>query len=92
MIGATRPAWDHSPPYCWVVICKNSRFHHKNSHNHTHKIPLAETDPYESLPIFRGNFVVRCDNCGKEYSYQPAEVLRYELDLPPSFAPHPLFV
>lgn len=35
--------------------------------------------------------MVLCDECGKEYPYEPDEVLRLELELPGSFKPHPLF-
>ncbi len=55
-----------------------------------HKIPLGETDAFESLPVSEP-FVVRCDECGDERSYEPAEVLRLELALPESFTPHPRF-
>src|SRR5205823_1244835 len=36
-------------------------------------------------------FGVRCDECGKEYTYQPSDVLKYEMEVPASFAVHPLF-
>lgn len=77
--------------YCWVVICKNHHFHHKQSHFYAHKIPLAETDSFETLPVFATRLIVRCDECGKEYVYKPSEVLRYEVDASPAFVPHPLF-
>src|SRR2546428_623318 len=66
-------AWAN-PSYCWVVICKNA-------------IPLAETDPFEPLPS--GPFLVQCDECGEEHSYDPAEVLRLEFELPNGFTTHP---
>ena len=77
--------------YCWVVVCKNRRFHrHPNTFN-VHRIPLGITDPYSGRPVTQKSLTVRCNECGKEYSYKPSEVLRYELDAPSSFVPHPLF-
>jgi hypothetical protein len=34
---------------------------------------------------------VRCDVCGEEYSYKIKEVMRYEVQIPDAFVPHPLF-
>jgi len=36
-------AWDN-PTYCWVVVCKNIKFHKHENMMFGHKIPLAETD------------------------------------------------
>jgi hypothetical protein len=83
-------AWDESS-YCWVVICKNVRFHRDANVNAGCKIPLGETDAFNPPPAITSPFVARCDECGKEYSYGPEEVLRLELAPPESFAPHPLF-
>lgn len=77
--------------YCWVVICKNRWFHYRQILFYGHKIPLSETDAITPPPALDGPFTVRCDNCGKEYSYAPSEVVRFELELPQSFTPHPLF-
>ncbi len=77
--------------YCWVVICKNQAFHHRQNLFFGHKIPLGRTDAFATLPALTDRIKVRCDDCGKEYSYQPAEVLRADLELPESFVPHPLF-
>ena len=77
--------------YCWVVVCKNSRFHRDTNVLYGHRIPLGKTDAFEPLPALNGPVTIRCDECGKEYSYQPAEVLRFEQELPQDFAPHPLF-
>ena len=55
-----------------------------------HKIPLGETDSFEPVPV-SGSFVVRCDECGEEYSYEAEDVLRLELEVPESFTPHPRF-
>src|SRR4029077_14866659 len=82
-------AWAN-PSYCWVVICKNARVHRETNMMFGHKIPLGETDAFEPLPVSEP-FVVRCDECGDERSYEPAEVLRLELALPESITPHPQF-
>ena len=77
--------------YCWVVICKNNWFHRRRNLFHGYVIPLGETDAFAPRPALDRSFMVQCDNCGKEYSYEPAEVLRLEWELPESFTPHPLF-
>jgi hypothetical protein len=82
---ATDP-WE-DPSYCWVVICKNAKANRETNIMFGYKIPLAETDAFESLPVSEP-FVVRCDECGDERSYEPAEVLRLELALSESFTPH----
>jgi hypothetical protein len=77
--------------YCWVVVCKNHWFHrHPNIFN-VHRIPLGQTDAVLTRPPIDALFSVRCDECGKEYIYKPSEVLRYEMEVPLSFVPHPLF-
>jgi serine/threonine protein kinase len=77
--------------YCWVVVCKNDLFHrHPNIFN-VHRIPLGETDAVSPRPSIGKPFAVRCDECHKEYMYQPPEVLRYEMEVPASFVAHPLF-
>ncbi len=93
MLGATMTSWSNwdQSTYCWVVICKNARFHRHANTMFGHKIPLGETDAVTSPPAITGPFVARCDECGKEYSYVPEEVMRLELALPESFTPHPLF-
>jgi hypothetical protein len=85
--------WDPygNPSYFWVVICKNAKAHRNTNLMFGHKIPLGETDAFETLPV-SGPFIVQCDECGKEDSYEPAEVLRVELETPASFTPHPRFV
>ena len=83
-------AWENSA-YAWVVICKNKKFHRHINVMYGHKIPLGETDTYTAAPALSGPFTAKCDECGKEYSYEPGEVLRFELELPASFTPHPLF-
>jgi hypothetical protein len=77
--------------YCWVVLCKNNWFHNRKNLFSKHKIPLAETDVYAPLPALKSSFMVKCDECHKEYLYKPSEVLRHDQELPTSFLPHPLF-
>jgi hypothetical protein len=83
--------WDRTEPYCWVVICKNRRLHNQQNIFSGHKIPLGETDAFAPPPKVDFQLLVRCDKCGEEYSYGSAEVLRFEMELPKHFAPHPLF-
>jgi hypothetical protein len=78
-------------PYFWVVTCKNQRFHHKENVNYRHHILLGENDSYTSLPRLPVQIEVRCESCGKEFSYAREEVLRAEVDTPEAFIPHPLF-
>jgi len=77
--------------YCWVVVCKNHWFHRKRNPFNVHRIPLAETDAISSRPTIKQHFVAQCDECFREYRYRPSEVLRWEMEPPPSFIPHPLF-
>ena len=85
-----REMWEDSS-YCWVVTCKNRLYHIPRNFIYKHKIPLGATDGVSSLPRLKGPFRVCCDMCGKVYVYRPSEVTRMELELPPSFVPHPLF-
>jgi hypothetical protein len=78
--------------YYWVVICKNHNFHNQQNRFFGHKIPLGETDSYSPMPTLDGNFTVRCDECGREYSYKPSEVLRLSLEYRDYLVPHPLFL
>jgi hypothetical protein len=64
--------WQNSS-YCWVVICKNVKAHNSENMMVGHKIPLAETDAFESLSV-SGPFLVLCDECGEEHSYDPEDV------------------
>src|ERR1700675_4353092 len=89
--GAVRKEMWVDSHYCWVVLCKNHWFHLRHNLFYRHRIPLAETDPVATRPSLEGRFSVRCDDCHKEYFYEPSEVLKYEQELPDSFAPHPLF-
>jgi len=76
--------------YCWVVLCKNYFFHMKQNLFFRHRIPLAYTDPYASIPEIDGPFEVRCDDCGKTYVYKRKDLRRYEGEVP-KFKTHPLF-
>jgi hypothetical protein len=78
--------------YCWVVMCKNHWFHSRQNLYSKHKIPLAETDFYAPPPALKSSFLVKCDECHKEYIYKPSEVSRHDQELPASFIPHPLFL
>ena len=82
--------WDDAS-YCWVVVCKNKRSHRHGGAAFANKIPLAETDAVSPMPAISGSFLVRCPDCGTEYSYDPKDVLKVELDVVDSFTPHPLF-
>ena len=89
----TKPAkemWVDSD-YCWVVVCKNNLFHHHPNIFNVHRIPLGETDAVSPRPNIGRPFAVRCDECGKEYMYQPSDVLKYEMEVPASFVAHPMF-
>jgi protein kinase-like protein len=77
--------------YCWVVVCKNHWFHKRPNIFNVHRIPLGETDAVLPRPEIGGLITVRCDECGRQYVYKPSDVLRYEMEAPPSFVPHPLF-
>lgn len=77
--------------YFWIVLCKNHRFHCQQNLFFAHKIPLAETDAFVAPPTLQERLKVRCDDCGQEYSYEPKEILRVQLEPPESFTPHPLF-
>jgi hypothetical protein len=82
---------EYTTDYFWVVICKNRRFHHKGNTSYQHQIPLAETDPFSLPPMLTEDLKVRCDVCLEEYSYEPKDVLRAEIEVPKHFTPHPLF-
>ena len=82
----------YTTDYFWVVLCKNRRFHHKGNISYEHRIALGETDAYSPRPTLSEQIKVPCDSCGEEYSYEPKEVLRAEIEVPEHFIPHPLFV
>ena len=82
--------WDKD--YYWVVLCKNPGHHLHRSTLFEHIILLGETDSVSPPPALRSSFKAKCDECGKEYTYQSSEVMRYEAVPPDRFVPHPLFV
>lgn len=77
--------------YFWVVICRNTKAHNSENLMFGHRIPLAETDAFESLPA-TGPLLVTCDGCGEDYTYEPSEVLRLEREAPEGFTTHPRFL
>jgi len=77
--------------YCWVVVCKNNKFHRHAGAVFGYKIPLAETDAVSEMPPVSAPFLVRCPDCGMEYSYDPHDVLKVESSVLESFTTHPLF-
>ena len=83
---------DHELEYYWIVLCKNHHYHLKQSQASGHPILLGETDSVSPPPYLERDFKTRCDDCGKEYSYSPRALLRYETEPPASFVAHPLFV
>lgn len=74
-----------------MVVCKNKRFHRHAGAELSYKIPLGETDAVSPPPAISAPFLVRCPDCGVEYSYQPEDVRRVELEVLDAFTPHPLF-
>ncbi len=87
---STAGAWQDIH-YYWVVLCKNYFFHIRQNLFFRHRIPLAATDPFSPVPSLDGPFKVRCDDCGKTYTYKRSDVLRYEQEITKAFTPHPLF-
>jgi len=77
--------------YFWVVKCKNRLFHLLQNRSTGHIILLGETDSFSPPPKLEALFSVRCDDCGKEYSYHSREILRFETDRPAAFEAHHLF-
>jgi hypothetical protein len=88
---ATWNSWGEDESYCWVVICKNQKFHREQNIYSGHKIPLGETDAFAPPPNIDFKLTVRCDECGEEYTYDPAELLRQQMSFRSDFKPHPLF-
>jgi hypothetical protein len=82
----------YSSQYFWVVLCKNRRFHKRQNLFFGHTIPLAETDAILPPPALNERVSVRCDDCGREYSYEPKDLLRAELEPQEGFVTHPLFL
>ena len=73
------------PNYWWIVTCKNHLFHQQREY------PFAPTDAFAPLPTIDDQFLVRCDEWGKTYTYRPSEVWRSEQELPHTFKLHRLF-
>jgi hypothetical protein len=88
---ASWSSWDNSENYCWVVICKNRKFHNPQNFFSGHKIPLGETDAFSPPPAVDFRLTVKCDECGEEDTYEPADVVRFQMELASDFKPHPLF-
>ena len=89
---ATWNTWGEEEPYCWVVICKNHKFHKHQNLFFGHKILLGEANPYLPPPAIPSAITVHCDDCGHRDLYNPSELVRVETEIPPSFTPHPEFV
>jgi hypothetical protein len=81
----------YESPCFWVVLCKNHKYHKRQHLFSEHKIPLGEADAYMPPPALDGHITVRCDDCGQEYTYKSKDLVRYELELPDTFVPHPAF-
>ncbi len=77
--------------YCWIVLCKNHWFHRRRNLFNVHRIPLGQTDAVSPRPTIAEPFRAHCDECGRGYIFKPSEVLRWEMDVPASFVPHPMF-
>jgi hypothetical protein len=75
--------WDEEyEEYYWVVLCKNHPYHRKQSLAAGHPILLGETDCVSPPPDLEMNFLVTCDDCGKEFTYNPRELLRHQTEPP----------
>jgi len=83
--------WEGPEEYFWVVVCKNHKFHNHQNIFSGHKIPLGETDAFAPPPTVDSRVRVKCDECGEEYSYDPVDVVRFQMQLASDFKPHPLF-
>lgn len=84
--------WSDQEAYLWVVICKNNKFHNHQNLFSGHKIPLGETDAFTPPPEIEVRLTVRCDECGEEYVYDPADVVRFQMPVAEDFKPHPMFL
>ena len=74
------------------MTCKNYEFHREKNPFHGHRIPLGKMDEQMTRPDIPERLVVRCSDCSKEFQYDRSEVLRFQLQLPERFTPHPLFL
>ena len=82
---------EHETEYFWIVLCKTHFHHLLQNRAAEHPILLGETDPYSPPPPIKKTFKAKCDACGKEYSYDEHDILRFEAELPEAFVAHPLF-
>lgn len=78
--------------YYWVVICRNHKVHNLQNQFFGHKILLAETDAFSAMPALIDEFTVRCDDCGREYSYKAKDVQRLQSNWSDALTPHPMFL
>lgn len=76
--------------YYWVVTCKNVEFHKQKNPFSGHRIALAKTEVGAPHPDHIGRLSVVCDECGKQFAYESADVLMW-LGTPASFTPYPAF-
>jgi hypothetical protein len=83
-------AWGDGEPYCWVVVCKNKKYHNRQNIYSGHKIALCETDEFSIAPDI-GTFTVCCDECGVEEAYNTEDLMRFQMALDSGFRPHRLF-
>jgi hypothetical protein len=86
-----RDAMTHQKEYFWIVMCKNHRYHFRQNRVAGHPVLLGQTDPFSAPPRLEFDFMAKCDDCGKEYAYSPADLLRFETESPESFVAHSLF-
>jgi hypothetical protein len=88
---ATWSPWNEAEQYVWAVICKNRKFHARQNMFSGHKIPLGATDALTPPPEIDCLLTVRCDDCGEENQYDPADLVRLQMEIASDFKPHPLF-
>ena len=71
-----------------MLICKNRKFHNRENTSIGHRVPLGETDAF-SPPTIDFRMTIRFDECGKEYEYEAAELLRAQMEVGLNFRPTP---
>ena len=47
---------------------------------------LQRLREFSQIPV-----VMLCDECDEEHQYDPADMVRLQMEIPPDFKPHPLF-
>ena len=82
--------WENAS-YYWVVICRNGKAHKSENMMFGHRIPLAETDAFDPLPV-TGSLLVQCDGCGQEYMDEPSGLVTLGMEPPEDFTTHPRFL